>query len=538
MLTRRHLLAILGISAMPLRAAAEAPEDSVAEGTPASAGGAPLAFGEARAFDFDTLVAIAKAASAVEYRARPDPAPETVARIDYRQHLDIRQPISGGLFAEPGRDGIVTMFHLGTLFRRPVRIHLVEGDSAREVLYRKGYFAYSRNNPAAGMPDSAGFAGFRVHEPRTTGKPAESGDWLAFLGASYFRSSGDLKQYGISARGLAVESGALDGKGEEFPDFTDFWIEEMRGGVMRIHALLEGPSVAGAFRFDVSHFPNVVMTVACRLFMRRDVVRLGVAPLTSMYWYSQEARWARGDWRPEVHDSDGLLIHDKKGGAIWRTLTNPTSLNFAAFATQRPKGFGLVQRDRNYSSYEDEVAFERRPNLWVEPVSGFDEGSVQLIEFPTGVEFGDNIVAFFVPAKPVEAGDALSFDYRLHWSGKEPAQSLARMLALRLGHPRRHVPPASTGRPPRLERKIILDYEGESLRDAKLASEDIVVALSHGEARYAFVSPSIDKPTGWRVIFDVFVEKPVACEVKVDIVSKRGPLAETVIFRFGPEDGL
>lgn len=530
MLTRRHLLAVLAASALPLKASL-AQEALI----PASTG-APAEFGEALAFSWDGLVALAKARQAEIYLPRPDPAPELLGKIGYEQHHAIKQPVANGLFAEPGRDGIVTMFHLGELFRRPVRVNVVEDGNAREVLYRRDLFAYPEGNAAGEMPNDAGFAGFRVHEPWTgQGQP---GDWLAFLGASYLRSSGDLKQYGISARGIALETGAFDGNDEEFPDFTEFWVEEMQGGRMRIYALLDGPSISGAFRFEVTHFPKTVMDVTCHLFLRRAVKRLGVAPLTSMYWYSQETRWAQGDWRPEVHDSDGLLIHDAKGGAIWRPLTNPAELSFSSFLTRKPRGFGLMQRDRAYASYEDQAAFERRPNLWVEPKTGFEEGSIQLVEFPTAAEYGDNIVAFFVPAALVEAGDALAFDYRLHWSGEEPEQRLARMVALRLGRPRRHKPQASESRPERIERKVILDFSGEGLPGADMRVDDVSVTLSHGEAHAVLMHPSADDPNGWRVSFDAFLEDTRQCEVTVDLRSGNTVLAETVVFRFDPEGGL
>ena len=232
MLNRRALMMVLGAAALPLRAA------QAADAGDASQGGAPIVFGTAQPFSWETLVALAESKNATPYVPRPDPAPEALARIGYSQHGKIIQPVSGGLFPGAGRDGVVTLFHLGELFRRPVHIHVVEGEQAREVLYRRDYFRYPAGSPAADVPDDIGFAGFRVHEPeRRAGQP---GDWLAFMGASYFRSSGDLKQYGISARGLALETGGFDGVSEEFPDFTDFWIEEMRGGVMRIYALQIG----------------------------------------------------------------------------------------------------------------------------------------------------------------------------------------------------------------------------------------------------------------------------------------------------------
>ena len=453
--TRRDLLAALPAGLLLPFAMTAASPGLAAEGDPPPRvpGGAPLRFDEPRPFSFERLVSTAREKLKSPFVPAADPAPDVTPRIGYSQHNAIFQPVAGGLYAEEGREGIVTAFHLGELFRRPVELNALEDGMARKLRYHEGYFSYPANSPAAEMPDGAGFAGFRVHEPWTDfdrpGK-GQPGDWLVFLGGLYFRSSGDLRQYGISGRGLALDTARPGGGVEEFPDFTQFFIEPMRGGAMTIYALMESRSLTGAFRFDVTHHPHVVMDVTCQLFLRKDVARFGVAPLTSMYWYSQERRWAAGDWRPEVHDSDGLLIRHRDGGALWRPLTDPDEVRVTAFPARDMSGFGLIQRDRIYDHYQDRAAFERRPNLYVEPIEGFQGGQIQLVELPTAAEFNDNVVAFYVPEKPVKAGDELHFRYRLNWSGTEPETPLARLVDLRLNRPwlRR-----AEGEPDRLERK-------------------------------------------------------------------------------------
>lgn len=526
MLTRRHLLALIAAASLPVR-------PSLAARPGITGGGRPLRFGPPEAFSWDGLVAMARRLNETPYEPRPDPAPEVLSKIGYRQHSAIYQPAEAGLYAAPGRDGVVTAFHLGELFRRPVRLNALKDGMARQLLYREDYFSYPVGSPAAEMPDDAGFAGFRVHEPWR--RPGQPGDWLVFLGASYFRSSGDLRQYGMSARGLALDTAAPDGGKEEFPDFTDFWIEEMQGGVMTIFALLQGPSVTGAFRFDVSHFPHVVMETTCRFFLRQDVGRLGVAPLTSMYWYSQERRWANGDWRPEVHDSDGLLLKRKGGDRLWRPLRNPREVVVSSFPAAGLEGFGLMQRDRDYSHYQDRAAFERRPNLWVEPLSGFGDGEIQLVELPTEAEYGDNIVAFFVPRAPAKAGNDYAFRYRLHWSGTEPETRLARLEDLRLGRPRAH---RSDTAPDRIERKVILDFVGEPLGGADPRQADARIVVEHGRVFRPRLSRSVDRSDGWRLEFDVFTEGPERCEGRVELTLDHRRLSETVIFGFSPHNDL
>ena len=385
------------------------------------------------------------------------------------------------------------------------------------------------------LKDGAGFAGFRVHEPWNGGRHDRPGDWLVFLGASYFRSSGDLKQYGLSSRGLALDTAKPGGGPEEFPDFTEFWITPMVGGRMTIYALMEGPSVTGAYRFVVTHHPHVTMDVTCRIFLRHDVARFGVAPLTSMYWYSQERRWAAGDWRPEVHDSDGLSIRYGDGGALWRPLTDPDGARVTAYPATDIAGFGLMQRDRTYDHYQDRAAFERRPNLYVEPIAGFTGGEIQLVELPTRAEFNDNVVAFYVPEAPARAGNDYSFEYRLSWSGEELDTPLARLVDVRLNRPRLR---RARGEPERLERKIILDFAGGAL--AGVAPWDVtpVIEVPCGRAFKPKLERAVDRDDGMRLEFDLFTEEVEPCEIRVRLMAGERVLSETAAIAVKPDQDL
>ena len=541
MLNRRDILA--AFSAGALSSFASAPFAAAAEGDetpPLIRGDTPLRFDEPRPFSFERLVATARERIGSPYVPAPNPAPEVTGRIGYSQHNAIFQAVSNGLYADKGPEGIVTVFHLGELFRRPVKLNALDDAMARQLQYHEGYFSYPANSPAKDMPvdkmrDGAGFAGFRVHEPWDGAKDSRPGDWLVFLGAAYFRSSGDLRQYGLSSRGLALDTARPGGGPEEFPDFTEFWITPMQGGVMTIYALMEGPSVTGAYRFDITHYPRVVMDVTCRIFLRNDIARFGVAPLTSMYWYSQERRWAAGDWRPEVHDSDGLLIRGKDGAALWRPLTDPDEVRVTAFPADNMSGFGLMQRDRDYDHYQDRAAFERRPNLYVEPIKGFDSGEIQLVELPTEAEFNDNIVAFYVPDKPAKAGDEHGFRYRLHWSGTEPETQLARLVDLRLNRPwlRR-----AEGEADRLERKIILDFAGGAL--AGLSPWDVtpVIEVPCGRAFKPKLERTVDRDDGMRLEFDLFTEEVAPCEIRVSLRAGDRVLTETAAIAVKPDQDL
>ena len=274
-------------------------------------------------------------------------------------------------------------------------------------------------------------------------------DWLAYQGAAYFRTSGALDQYGLSARGLAIDT-AMPWP-EEFPRFTQFWLERTPedSAHIVIYALMDSPSVAGAYRFDWTKNTGAVADIQAELFCRNQITRMGVAPLTSMFWFGENNRHLATDWRPEIHDTDGLAMWTGAGERIWRPLNNPPTVQTSSFADSDPKGFGLLQRDRAFYDYEDDgVFYDRRPSVWVEPQGGWGRGAVQLVEIPTDDEIHDNIVAYWVPATAVAAGSQWSFAYRLHWLADEPypPTAVARVRHTRLGRGGIPGPAAARGR--------------------------------------------------------------------------------------------
>ncbi|WP_295813794.1 glucan biosynthesis protein, partial [uncultured Nitratireductor sp.] len=395
----------------------------------AAAGASGLSFGPEKPFSFDLLKEEAEALAASPWQDGRSPHGEILEKIDYDAFQQIRFRKDHALWTDGAGGAPVQLFHLGRYFQEPVLIHVVENGKAREVLYRREYFDFPEDHPASELPDNIGFSGFRLHEA------SQKTDWLAFLGASYFRSSGELNQYGLSARGLAIDT-ALP-KPEEFPRFSRIWLERVEGEADRavVYALLDSPSVAGAYRFDCAKADGPVMEVSSWLYPRKPVERLGVAPLTSMYWYSETNRRQAVDWRPEIHDSDGLAIWMGNGERLWRPLNNPPETVTNAFMDERPRGFGLLQRDREFTHYQDDgVFYDRRPSAWIEPVNEWASGQVQLVEIPTDDEIHDNIVMYWVPDAPVEPGRPLQFDYRLYWTAQEPFPAeLGRVLATYTG---------------------------------------------------------------------------------------------------------
>lgn len=499
-----------------------------------------LKLGAAEAFSFEGLKARARDLAGKPYEPPPNPKPDVLERIDYDAHGKIRFKPELALWANGPSPWPVTFFHLGRYFQKPVRMHVVDGGSAREIVYDESYFEMPADSPAKQLPPGAGFAGFRFQESRS-GHPGRKGekldwqknDWVAFLGASYFRAIGELYQYGLSARGLAIDP-AVAGQPEEFPDFTHVWLETPQEASEHVVlcALLSGPSVAGAFRFRMHRGKGVTMEIEQDLHLRKDVARLGIAPLTSMYWYSEKGKSTMVDWRPEVHDSDGLALWTGAGERAWRPLNNPSRTVASAFVDENPRGFGLMQRDREFGHYMDGVFYERRPSTWVETLGSWGKGSVQLIEIPTDDEIHDNIVAMWVPGAPARAGDHYGFRYRLHWLADEPfPPPLGRVVATRLGN---------GGQPgtvrPRGVRKFMLEFKGPALESIPFGVKpEVVLSSSRGTFSYVFAEavPN-DVPGHWRAQFDLTVEGTEPVEMRCFLRGGDKVLTETWMYQYLP----
>lgn len=470
--------------------------------------------GEATPFSWDVLQQRAQALARQPYRA-PQPS-AAAAALDYDAVGGIRYR------AEKTLAGGIRPFPLGKYAPVPVTINVVANGSATRVDYSPALFETKR-----GVTPAPGFAGFRVMEP------GRDSDWLAYMGASYFRSAGSQDQYGLSARGIAIDVAVPD-KPEEFPTFTRFHFEPPAEGSrsVTVYALLEGPSITGAFKFVMRRDAAVLMDIDCQLFLRKDVARLGIAPLTSMYWYSETVKPGGIDWRPEVHDSDGLAMWNGAGEHIWRPLNNPTQTRASAFTDTRPRGFGLLQRDRAFDHYQDGVFYEKRPSLWVEPLGDWGEGAVQLVEIPTDDEIHDNTVAFWVPKAPAKAGSSYALKYRLHWTDKEPFPSpLGRCMATRIGRGGQPGQPRPGG-----VRKFMVEFVGGPLAALPFGVKpELVLTASRGRFSYIF-SEAVPNgvPGHWRAQFDFTVEGTEPVDMRLYLKNGDQTLTETWLYQYQP----
>lgn len=375
----------------------------------------------AQSFDFEVLTRLARDKSLAPAAETPVVLPPALAALDYDGLRDIRFRPDQALWREAALPFEAMFFHRGRYHPQPVRVNeLGPGGAVRPIPYTPAAFDYGRNAVDPQAWGDLGFAGLRVHYPLHS--PEYKDELVVFLGASYFRALGAGQQYGLSARGLAIDT--VGGSGpEEFPRFTEFWLERPGGDAkhLTVYALLESPRATGAYRFVVRPGPQTTMEVRARVFLRHDPARpiatLGLAPLTSMF-LAGENQPRPGDFRPEVHDSDGLMIATASGEWLWRPLQNPRAPLVNSFAMDGLRGFGLMQRDRSFASYEDtEARYERRPSAWVRPLGDWGPGRVELLQLPTPDETHDNIAAYWVPARLPAAGEPLEFAYELSWQG-------------------------------------------------------------------------------------------------------------------------
>jgi len=490
-----------------------------------------LPLGEARAFSFDGLKAEAARLAGLPFRPPRRPAPELTAQINYEQWGQIAFDPDAAVLLGKGARFPVEFFHLGMYFQQAVQVFVVAEGMAREVRYDERYFKLPADAIARRLPPDAGFAGLRIQEPKGGELDWRKNDWVAFLGASYFRAIGGLRQYGLSARGVALDTWQA-GKTEEFPAFTAFYLGPETADGLVLHALLEGPSIAGAYRFQLTRGAGVVMDIDCELHLRNKVDRFGLAPLTSMFWFGETVKPTAVDWRPEIHDSDGLALWTGNGERIWRPLNNPAQVAVSAFGDEHPRGFGLLQRDRNFDHYQDGVYYDRRPSVWVEPKGDWGKGAVQLIEIPTDDEIHDNIVAAWVPASPAEAGSRFALAYRLHWQADEPYPTpLARCVATRLGNG------GQPGLPrPKGVRKFMVEFVGEPLTKLAYGQQpEAVLSASRGSFSYVFTEavPN-DVPGHWRAQFDLTAEGTEPVEMRLFLRLGDTVLSETWLYQYHP----
>lgn len=341
-------------------------------------------------------------------------ANSSLRQLDYDDYRRIVFDPAAAVWQDDDIPFQLQLFHPGFLHTQTVNINLVSSGQSTPLSFSTEQFRYHESLPAIDPTEVSGYAGFRIHHPINSSDRFE--EFLVFLGASYFRGVGQHQFYGLSARGLAVDT--VGAGSEEFPRFSDFWIEQPTADSEQIvvHALLDSPSVTGAYRFSITPGVTTVMEVESSLYPRRSIGAFGIAPLTSMFMFDASNSARFDDFRDAVHDSDGLWIQQSNGERVWRPLANPAHLQVSAFGEQPPTAFGLMQRHTAFDDFNDaEARYDKRPSLWIEPLHDWGAGHVELLEIPTVDEIHDNIVAYWQPSDELEPGQVYHYSYRLNW---------------------------------------------------------------------------------------------------------------------------
>lgn len=437
--------------------------------------------------------------------------------LTYEQYRDIRVDPQRQIWRTEQVPFRVDVLPAGFLFQNPVSVSIVESGMARELESPPGQFILGPLVAKQLAGHAIPLSGFRVRT--LLNSRAVWDEFLVFQGASLFRAVGKGTAYGLSARGLALKTAAPTG--EEFPVFTHFWIERPSSNAngIVIHALLQSESTTGAYRFAVIPGTETIMDVDLTLYPRETLEHVGIAPLASMFLFDESVRSRIEDYRDEVHDSDGLQILLTSGEQVWRQLANPTQLQVSSFTSVAPKGFGLVQRSRKYSDFQDVNArFEKRPSAWIEPRSDWGEGSVQLIEIPSDRETNDNIIAFWRPKDPIPAGQPWSIAYRLRWNQlPRLTPELGRAMVTRSG-------PTWDGK----RRLFVIDFEGLGKSTEGLR---IDAGTSAGKLTNLVLQPN-PRIGAVRASFELAPGDATVAELRLRLMRGDQPATETWLYRW------
>jgi periplasmic glucans biosynthesis protein len=413
-------------------------------------------------FSLKNVQEIAEKLSQQPYHDTTPPLPKVIDNLDYDAMRDIRWKDENTLWKDKNLPFQVKFSQRSGYLRYKIDFYTIGPDGVKPFPYSSDYFNFGRTKITSPLSSDVGFGGFRIHY--AINNPNYLDEVIVFAGPSYFRSLAQNQGYGLSCRGLAINSG-ISGVKEEFPAFTTFWLQQPDPGATEItfYALLDSPSVSGAYQFKLRPGHETQANVTATLYFRKSISYLGIAPLTSMFWFGENTPYHFGDFRPEVHDTDGALIANGTGEWLWRPLENYPNIHFNSFKDENPKGYGLFQRDRDFEHYQDlEVNYQLRPSCWVEPLGPWGKGSVDLVQLPIPDETMDNIGLYWQPEKAPAPGDKIDVQYRLHWLMDDPnLPPLARVFATRVNHPTRLFP----------DPRLVLDFVGNGIDG--LADKDL-----------------------------------------------------------------
>ncbi len=475
-------------------------------------------------FGYEDVIKRARELHDAPYDAKPPKLPAALSKLDFDAYREIRfKPEKSPLGPSSGPFRL-QLFHLGFIYTRPVVVNTIRDGIATPVPYSPSLFDFGHTKIEKNLPVNLGFAGFRLHYPLNS--PHGLDEVVSFLGATYFRFLGRGQAYGLSARGLSVNTGGDD---EEFPFFREFWIETSKKHPNKatIYALLDSASVTGAYQFDLYPGVESVMEVQATIFPRKDNVKFGLAPLTSMFFYGENHTKFHRDYRPELHDSDGLLMHERSGDWIWRPLRSAPIVTMSTFPQPSPLGYGLVQRDRHFDHYQDlDLNYQIRPTYFVQPHADWGDGRIELLELATKDETADNVVAYWTPTKPPPADKPFIYSYRIRALLEAPDLS-----------PKGHAintwwtAPKALGSSEQVsadERRYIVDFSGGDLGFYRNDPNMVKITASTDQGKILRTilvpNPHID---GFRAMIDVKFDRYQTTNMRAQLHAGKRVLTET-----------
>lgn len=481
---------------------------------------------------FSMVIERAQQLAEEAYQAPEETLPQVLRELNYDTYRQIRFDPEHAYWKDETPFSL-QLFHSGFLFQTPITLNVIDNDTVAPLPFSAQDYTYDGNAATLKEQDltGSGHAGFRLHYPLNSNEYDD--EFGVFLGASYFRIVGQGQAYGLSTRGLAIDTASPEG--EEFPAFREFWLYKPDSDAKQIEllALMDSPSVSGAYRFIIQPGENTQVEVEAKLFAREDIAKLGVAPLTSMFTYGEASRERPDDFRPQVHDSDGLLMQTGSGEWIWRPLSNPSHLRASAFIDDSPQGFGLMQRERDFNRYLDtEAQYHRRPSQWVVPLDEWGPGHVELVEIPTPDETHDNIVAYWVSDDTLDAGESRRLHYLTHTLNTQPdAHNLGRAIRTRQGSAGM---PGQADSSSQEQRQFIVDFQGGALADIT-TDQPVELAISSQHSEVLLPQVTELPNNGWRASFRLPVSDQPS-DVRLRLTLNGDPVSETWNYVWYPDD--
>ncbi len=466
-------------------------------------------------------------------------------KLNYDNYREIEFRHEDALWATEPLPFRVEFFHPGYLYQEPIHVNEFTLTHVQPIRFVQDWFNYRALHFPRQIPADTGYAGFRVLYPLN--QPDKWDELGAFIGASYFRLLGKDQSYGQSARGLALDCGETD-RPEEFPIFTDWWLGKPSQGEdrLKMYAILDSVSCVGAYKFVIIPGDTTVVEVEALLYFRdgdkvravnadrKPIKTIGMAPLTSMYWFGKGSEKRFNDVRPEVHDTDGLLMQLQQGEVLWRPLVNPPQMSHQVFATKNPGGFGLIQRERNPMSYEDlNNYYYKTPSVWIRPNGqmGWGDGEIHLVELPTTYEGLDNIVAFWNPKEQPEPMKPYHISYTMLWGLSESDMKLNfdkdRVVSTRVG-----VDP----RDPKVH-EFAIDFAGPKLKPFTEANKPQAISSCSANAGISFSEVYYNRFNGsWRVVLKLEPKPDNKNPVDIRCTLQKGEevLSETWTYHWSP----